>query len=74
MKRPKKNPELSETLSQLRDWAVIERKLTDDPAAHKVWRDVEDWAQGVALKYRVELAAGISSENVKAQTLPLSTP
>lgn len=67
MKRPKKNPELSEALSQLRDWAVIERKLTDDRAAIKAWRDVEEWAAGTALKYRVELAKPISPSNDQTQ-------
>lgn len=66
MKRPKKNPDLSEALSHLRDWARIERKLTDDPAAHKVWRDVEDWTAGVALKYRAELAPTVSPSNAGA--------
>ena len=64
MKRPKKNPELVAALSQLRDWAVIERKITADPAARKAWRDVEDWAKGVARDSRLELAPELSSENV----------
>ena len=65
MKRSKKNPDLAEVLSQLRDWSVIERKLTEDPGAHKTWRDVEDWAKGTALKYRVELAPPVSPSNAE---------
>lgn len=63
MKRSKKNPDLAEALSHLRDWSVIERKLTEDPGAHKTWRDVEDWAKGTALKYGVELARPVSPAN-----------
>jgi hypothetical protein len=60
MKRSKKNPDLAEALSHLRDWCVIERKLTDDPGEYKVWRDIADWAAGAAIKYRVELARPVS--------------
>lgn len=70
MKRPKKNPELSEALSQLKDWAVIERTLTDDRGAQKAWRDVEEWAAGTALKYRVELAPPVSPSNSELSQRP----
>ena len=70
MKRSKKNPDLAEALSHLRDWSVIERKLTEDPGAHKTWRDVEDWAKGTALKYRIELAPPVSPSNAIGMAPP----
>lgn len=55
MKRPRKNPELSEVLSQLREWAVIERKLSEDKGARKAWLDVKEWSEGAAMKYKIEI-------------------
>lgn len=52
----KKNPQLSQVLSELRDWARIEA-LTCPTKSH--WLDVAYWAEGTAIKYKVQLVPTI---------------
>lgn len=55
MKRPKKNPDLAQALADLRDWAWLEAKVEQTGKGQRQWLDVRDWAEGTAMKYRVEL-------------------
>lgn len=55
MKKPT-NHALRETLSQLKDWAEIEMKIAEHPAARKAWRDVSEWADGTAIKHHITLS------------------
>lgn len=50
------NEALRETLSQLKDWAEIEMKIAEHPAARKAWRDVSEWADGTASNHRLKLS------------------
>jgi hypothetical protein len=52
-KPPKVTPQ--DLLSELRQWALIEGKLTDDKAAHKAWNEIIQWAEGTAIRYQIPL-------------------
>ncbi len=54
MPKPEKK-ELAEVLTQLREWALIERLLVSDPAALKAWREVAEWAEGTASHHQIKL-------------------
>lgn len=71
---PKRLKELAETLHGLREWARIESTIGDDGeiAIQKVWREVVAWADGTAMKYKLNLAA-VQSEQEGAR-VPQATP
>jgi hypothetical protein len=50
---PKVTPQ--DLLSELRQWALIEGKLTDDKAARKAWHEIIQWAEGTAIRYKIPL-------------------
>jgi hypothetical protein len=53
-----KNPQAitpTQLLSELRQWALIEGKLTDDKEARKAWNQIIEWADGTALKFNLPL-------------------
>ena len=54
---PKRLTELATALHDLREWARIEASIGDDSeiAIQKVWREVMDWADGTAAKYKLNL-------------------
>lgn len=52
-KPPKVTPQ--DLLSELRQWALIEGKLTDDKAARKAWNEIIQWAEGTAIRYQIQL-------------------
>ena len=64
---PKRLAELAEALRDLREWARIEGCVCDDSdVAKKVWREIFDWADGRALRHRLNLdpqSAAPCSEN-----------
>jgi protein subunit release factor A len=71
---PKRLAELAESLHNLRDMARLESSCcsTNELGARKVWREVEDWADGTAMKYKLNLAA-VQSEQEGAR-VPKATP
>ena len=54
--KAKTNHQLRETLSQLKDWAEIELRIAEHPEARKAWRDVAEWADGVASTNKITLS------------------
>ena len=42
-------------LRDLRTWTQIESGLERNPGAYRVWRAVNDWARGTALKMNLDL-------------------
>lgn len=52
---PKRLEEVATVLADLRDWACMEARLETDLKARKVWLGVRDWANGSALKLKVNL-------------------
>lgn len=54
---PKRLTELATALYDLREWARIQSTLGDDGeiAIQKVWIEVRDWADGRALRHKLNL-------------------
>lgn len=50
---PKRLAALVEMLAELRDMAWIEAKIETAKSKQRIWLDVRDWADGVALKLNV---------------------
>ena len=53
---PKRLKELAAALRELRDWTQIEGGLErENPRAAAVWREVNDWAVGMARTHQLDL-------------------
>lgn len=70
---PKRLAELAKVLNDLRCWADIEGSLHPYGTSEKqIWREVGEWADGTAMKYKLNLAA-VQSEQEGAR-VPQATP
>lgn len=62
-KNPKKLEEACQLLRSLRDWTQIESGLErENERAAQVWREVNDWARGAAMKLGLDLNLSVSQQ------------
>lgn len=52
---PKRLTELREALIELSEWSRIELTMENDVPTREVWRQINDWAEGMARTHNLTL-------------------